>query len=118
MSGYRLLFGYFSIGIADDDSSESLLQVVDIACQTQNCHDLGRNSDIVSVLTRHTVGSAAKSVHNISKLAVVHVHAASPGDLSRVDVQLVALEDVVVDHSRKQVVRCSDRMEVAGEMQV
>ena len=94
------------------------LQVCDVICQAQNCHDLGCNGDVVAVLSRHSVGLSAKSVYYVTQLTVIHIHASSPGDLSRVDVQLIALEDVVVDHCCQQVVCCADRMEVAGEMKV
>ena len=49
---------------------------------------------------------------------VVHVERALPGDAPRVDAELVAPIDVVVDQRRQQVVRGADRVEVAGEMQV
>ena len=118
MCGNRFLLGNFSIGVSYDDAAQSCLQVVDIACQTQNCHDLGCYGDVVAVLTGHSVCSSAEAVHYVSQLAVVHIHTSSPGDLSGVDVQLIALEDVVVNHGCQKVVGCSDRVEVACEVQV
>src|SRR5699024_3155777 len=118
MSRYRFLLGYFSVCITDNDPAQSCLQVVDIAGQTQYCHDLGGNGDVVAVLTGHAVGSSAQAVHHVSQLTVVHIHASSPGDLSGIDVQLVALENMVVQHGCQQVVGCADGMEVAGEVQV
>ena len=50
--------------------------------------------------------------------AVVHVETAAPGDAARVDAELVAPIDVVVDHRGEQVVRGADRVEIAGEMEV
>ena len=49
---------------------------------------------------------------------VVHVDGAAPGDAARIDVELVAPIDVVVDHRREQIVGGADRVEVAGEMEV
>ena len=115
---YGLLLGSFSVCIADDDSRQSLLQVCDIACQTQNRHNLGSYGDIIAVLSGHSVGLSAKAIHDVTKLTVIHVHTSSPGDLSRVDVQSVALENMVVNHGCQQVVGCSDCMEVAGEVKI
>ena len=115
---YRLLLGSFSICIAYDDPCKSLLEIGDIACQAEHCHDLGCYRDIVAVLSRHAVCLSAKTVYHVSKLSVVHVHAASPGDLARVDVQRVALEDVVVDHRCQQVVCRADRVEVTCKVKV
>ena len=50
--------------------------------------------------------------------AVVHVEAAAPGDAARVDAELVAPIDVVVDHRGQQIVGGADGVEIAGEMQV
>ena len=54
----------------------------------------------------------------MAQLAVVHVDGALPGDGLGIDVELVALLDVVVEHGREQVVGSTDGMEVAGEVQV
>ena len=55
---------------------------------------------------------------DLAQRAVVHVHDAAPDDAARVDVELVAPVDVVVDHRRQQVVRRGDGVEVAGEVEV
>ena len=117
-SGNRLLLGNLSVCISDDNSCKSFLQVCDVLSQTQNSHNLGCYGDIVAVLSRHTVGLSAKSVYYVTQLTVIHIYASSPGNLSRVDVQSVALEDVVVNHRCQQVVRCADCVEVAGEVKV
>ena len=117
-SSYRFLLCYFTICITNDDSGKSLLKVCNITCQTQNCHNLRCNGDIISVLSRHSIGLSAKSVYYITKLTVIHIHTSSPCDLSRVDVQRIALEDMVVDHCCQQVVSCTDCMEVTGEMKI
>ena len=116
--GYRLLFCHFTVCISNDDTSQTFFQVVDIACQTQNCHNLTCYGDIVTVFSRHTIGLSAESVYDITKLTVVHIYTTFPGDLSRVNVQSISLEDVVVDHGCQQVVSCADGMEVTGKVQV
>ena len=116
--GNRLLLGNFSVCISNNDICQTLLQVCNVICQAKDCHDLRCNRDIVAILSRHTVGLSAKSVYYKTKLTVIHIHTSSPGDLSRVDVQLVALVNMVVDHCCKKVICCADRMEVTGKVQV
>ena len=115
---YRFLLRNFTVCISDDDSGKTFFQVFDIACKTQNCHDLRSNSNVVAVFTRHTVCLSAKAVYYITKLTVIHIHTSSPCDLSRVNVKSVALENMVVDHCCKKVVCCADCMEVTCKMKV
>ena len=49
---------------------------------------------------------------------VVHIERMSPDDAPRVDIERVAPMHVVVEHRREQIMRRSDRVKIAGEMQV
>ena len=111
---YRL----FIIGICDYNARKTLLEVGDRGCEAEYRHDLRSNRDIIAVFTRYAVDSAAEAVRNITELAVIHIDAALPGNAARVNVQRIALIDVVIEHGSEQIVRSADRMEIAGEMQV
>ena len=113
-----LLLADFSVCIADDDPGESLLEVVDVAGKAKDCHDLGGNCDVIAVLAGRSVDSSAKTVHYEAKLTVVHVHASLPCDLAGIDIELISLIDVVVDHSCQQVVCGADRVEVTCEVEI
>ena len=54
----------------------------------------------------------------MAQLTVIHIHHTPPDYLAGVDVQRVALMNVVVDQSGHQVVRNADCMEITGEVQV
>ena len=110
--------GLLVVGVADDDLSETLLQILDRGGETEHRHDLGRNGDVVAVLTRYAVDAAAEAVGHVAQLTVVHIDTALPRNAARVDVQRVALIDVVVEHCGKQIVRRADRVEVTRKMQV
>ena len=105
-------------GVSNHQTSQTVLKVGDVGSQAQNSHDLGSNGDVVAILTGHAVGLAAHAVNNITQLTVVHIDAASPGDLAGVDAQSVALVDVVIQHGSQQVVCSTDCVEVTGEVQV
>ena len=94
------------------------LRSVDVAGEAQHRHDLGGHGDVEAVLAGHAAAFAAEAVHDVAQLAVVHVHAALPGDLLGVDAQGVALLDVVVQHGGQQVVGGADGVEIAGEVKV
>ena len=104
--------------VADDDLAQALLKVVDARGQAQDCHDLGGNGDVEAVLTRHALGLAANAVDNMAQLTIVHVDDALPGDALDVDAELVALLNMVVEHSGQQVVGGTDGMEVTGKVKI
>ena len=85
--GNRLLLSYLAVCIANDNSCKPLLQVCNVACQTQNRHNLGCYCNIIAVLSGHSIGLSAESVHYVTKLTVIHIHTSSPGNLSRINVQ-------------------------------
>ena len=64
------------------------------------------------------VAGAAERTDDVAQRAVVHVDDALPLDAPDVDVELVAVMDVVVDHRGEQVVGERDGREVAGEVEV
>ena len=77
-----------------------------------------RHGDVEAGFAREAVGGAAERGDDLAQRPVVHVDGAAPGDAARVDVELVAPIDVIVDHRREQVVGGADGVEVAGEMEI
>ena len=110
--------GLAVVGVGDHDAAQALLEVHEVGREAEDGHDLGGHGDVETVLARHAVGDAAEAVDDLAQLAVVHVHRTLPYDAARVDAQLVALLDVVVEHGREQVVGVLDGVEVAREVQV
>ena len=104
--------------VAHDDARQALLQVHQVGGQAEDCHNFGGNGDVKAVFPGHALHPAANAVDDVAELPVVHVHAATPGDVLHVDVQLVPLLDVVVQHRGQQVVGCADGVEVTGEVEV
>ena len=105
-------------GIADDDFTEPLLQVVEIPGQAEDRHHFGGDRDVEAGLARIAVGDAAERTDYLAQRTVVHVHDAAPGDAARVDGERVAPIDVIVDQRRQQVMRRRYGVEVAGEVQI
>ncbi len=95
-------------GVTHNQPSQAGLQVRDVGGQAENCHDLGGDGDVVAVLTRGAIDAAAEAVDDEAELAVVHIDAAAPGDAARVDVQAIALINMVIQHGSQQVVGSAD----------
>ena len=110
--------GLAVVGVGHDHAAQAGLEVGEVGGQAEGGHDLGGHGDVEAVLAGHAVGDAAHAVDDVAELAVVHVDAAAPDDAARVDVELVALLDVVVEHGGDEVVGSADGVEVAGEVQV
>ena len=106
------------VGVAHNDAGEPLLQVLQAGSQAQHRHNLGGHGDVEAVLPGHPLHPAPQAVHDVSELPVVHVHAPPPGDFLGVDAQGIPLLDVVVQHSRQQVVCRANGMEVPGKVEV
>ena len=106
------------VGVADDDATQPLAHVLQRRREGQDHHHLAGRGDVEPGLPRHAVGARAEPDHDVAQRAVVDVQHASPGDRARVDAELVAVVQVVVDHRGEHVVRRRDGVEVAGEVQV
>ena len=89
---------------ADHDLTEPRLEVGDRGGQAENRHHLRCHSDVKTALPRVTVRGAAQPEDDLAQGAVIHVQHALPADATRVDVQRVAVFDVIVDHRGEQIV--------------
>ena len=110
--------GSSGAGVGNHHAAQPGLQIRQAAGQAEHRHDLRGHGDVKAVLPGHAVDLAAQAADDIAQLPVIHVHAALPGDAPHVDVQLVALLNVVVQHGGQQVVGRADGVEVAGEVEV
>ena len=104
--------------VADDDVADAALEVGPRLGQAEDRHQLGGHHDVEAVLAGEAVGVTAHGHDDLAQGAVVGVEHALPRHAAHVDVELVAVVDVVVDEGREQVVGRGDRGEVAGEVQV
>ena len=110
--------GALVAAVGDDDVAEALLQILEVGREAEDRHDLGGDGDVEAGFARKAVGDAAERADDLAQRPVVHVHDAPPRDAARVDAELVAPVDVVVDQRREQVVRGGDGVEIAGEVEV
>ncbi len=102
----------------DGDRAEALPQILEVGRDGDDRHHLGGGGDVEAGLARVAVRAAAEADHGVAQGAVVDVEAAPPRDRERVDAELVAVQDVRVEHRGEQVVRGADRVDVAGEVEV
>ena len=98
--------------------AETLAEIGAAVGEREDGHDLGGGGDHEPGLARGPVLAAAEPGGDAAQRAIVHVHAARPQDLLRIDPQLVAEVQMRVEQRGQQVVRRGDGVEVAGEVQV
>jgi hypothetical protein len=103
---------------ADDDSRQSLLEILRTRREGDDRHHLARRNDDETLLARNAVAHATESDDAVAERPVVHVDRARPADAARIDAEVVALMQMVVEHRREERVRARDRMEVAREVKV
>ena len=103
---------------AEDDLAQPLAQVHERRGQAEDGHDLAGHHDVETILAWLAVHVAAQAHDGAAQGPVVHVHHPLPVDAGGINVQFVAVVDVVVDSGRQQVVGLADGSEVAGEMEV
>ena len=118
--GVQLASGDGLIGarVANNDAGQALFEVGDARSQAENRHDFGSDGDVETVLAGHARSLAAHAAHDVAQLAIVHVDYALPRDAAHIEPERVALVNVVVDHGGKQVVRSTNSVEVAREVQI
>jgi len=104
--------------VGDDDVPQPLLQVGQVLRQAEDGHHFGGDGDVETVLARVAIADAAEAVDNMPQRTVVHVDYPFPGHAARIDTQLVAPVDVVIEHCGEQVVGRRDRVKIAGEVEV
>ena len=110
--------GLVGTRVANDNAGQALFEVGNARSQAENSHDFGSDGDIKTVLTGHARSLSAHAAHDMAQLAIVHVDHALPCDATHVEPERVALVNVVVDHGGKQIVRSTNGMEVAREVQI
>jgi len=104
--------------VCHQDLAQAFLQVCQVRCQAQDCHNLGGNGDLESVAPGNTVHLAAQTNDDVPQRTVVHVQHTLEHNPALVDAQHIALLHMVIQHSTQQVVCRSDGVHIAGEVQV
>ena len=113
-NGYRLAI----IGVGNNHSAQALFKIFDAGSKAEYSHNLGRNGNIKAVLSWHAVSNAAKSVNNVSELAIIHVYAAFPHHAAWINVETVALLDMVIQHGCTEIVCSANSVEVTSKVKV
>ena len=105
--------------IADEDAAEPVPEVLEVAGQTEDGHDLAGRGDVEARLPGDPLERAANAGDDVAEDAVVHVDRPPDDDVLRVEKPAGAVEmDVVVGHRGKKVLGRGDGVKVAGEMEV
>ena len=101
---------------AEDDPRQTGLEIFEIQGQTQDGHHFGGHRDVEAALPRNAF--AVEADFDAPQGAIVQIDHPRPQDVLGVDVTVVAVEQVIVEHSRGKVVRRADGVHIAGEVEI
>ena len=116
----EVLRGHRPTGVREphDDAPQALAQVGQRAGQREHHHHLAGRGDVETGLARNAVDPRPEPLDDAAQGPVVDVEDPPPRDAADVEVQRVAVVQVVVEHGREQVVGGGHGVEVTGEVQV
>ncbi len=114
LRGHRVAVGV----VADGDGAEALPQVVQVAADRQQGHDLAGGGDVEPGLALDAVDRSALADGDVAQRPVVHVDRPPPRDPLEVQAQRVAVLQGGVEHRGQQVVGGADGVHVPREMEV
>jgi hypothetical protein len=100
------------------DPAEARTQVVQIAREGEDRHDLRCGRDDERALAGDPVGPTPEAHDRVPQLAIVDIERPRPRDRRGVDVERVAVVERCIERGRQEVVRRGHGMEVAVEVQV
>ena len=104
--------------IADENTSQPLPQVLQVFGQAQNSHHFAGHADLEPIQTGGAIGLAAQADFNFSQRAVIHIHAAAEHNALGIQLQGIALMNVVIDEGRKEVIGRRNGMNIPGKVQI
>ena len=117
---FQVLGGDIFAGLilTDHNASQTLAEVRVRGGQGHDDHNLAGGGDIKGRLASHAINCATQARDDVAQRAVINVQNARPRDGAFLDVELISLMQVVIDHCRQQVVCSCDRVEIAGQVQI
>src|SRR5215212_1557073 len=117
---HEVLCGHgVSVGVATDNNPpEAAAHIVKRGGEREDRHSLRGRRDVEAGLARDAVGVGAQPNDYIPQGSIVYVHHPPPGNALQLEVEGVALVEVVVDHGGELVVGLGYRVDVAGDVQI
>ena len=104
--------------VSNNNLCQTVLQIFHIICQAKNSHDLRGNRDDKVIFTYNPIHLVAKADNNISENTIIHIETSFPDNLSGIDIQCIALLDVIVHHCCQKIVGRCNGMKITCKMQV
>ena len=104
--------------VSYDDFSQTLLHILQIAGQAKNGHHLRGYGNIEACLSWYTMSLATKTNDHIAERSVVQIQNPLPSYTAYINIQRIALLDVVIYNCCQQIVGCCNSMKITSKMQV
>ena len=118
--GIQVASGYWLgvVGVAHRDVTQALLQIGEVRSETQNCHDFRGCRDGEAGLSWYAVGRSTQPSDDVAQGAVIDIDTTLPCHATRIDVERIALMDVVINDGGQRIGGCGDSVKITGEVEV
>ena len=104
--------------MTDNDAAKALTQITVRGRQGHDDHDFAGCSDVERSLASYSVDCPAEAGYDVAERAIIDVKDARPRDRTLLEVQLVSLVEVIVNHCGQEIVCRGDCVEVSGQVQI
>ena len=96
----KVLCGHVFSGLVltDNDAAKALTQVTIRGRQGHDDHDFAGCSDVERSLASHSVDCPAQADYDVAERSIIDVKDARPRDRTLLEVQLISLVEVIVNH--------------------
>ena len=102
----------------DHNAAKTRSKIGKIGCERKYSHNFTGNGDHRFGFTDDTVLTTTETDDRLTNRAITDVNDARPGDAAQVDVECVAVMQVIVEECRGEIMRGANRVHITGEVQV
>src|SRR5699024_3099656 len=109
---------FFIVCVANYDICNFFLEIDEVSCKAEYSHDLTGHCNIEAIFSWNTACYTPEADVYLTQCAVIHIHDTLPGYATRIDIQFVAVMQMIVDECSQCIVGSRDCMEVTVEVEV
>ena len=82
--------------VGNHDISEATLEILKRCCEAENRHHLGGHHDVETIFSWISVSWPAEGDHDVAERTVVHINHTLPGDSANINVESIAVVNVII----------------------
>ena len=88
--------GFVIASVAYNDFIQARFKIIQIRGEAEDSHHLGRDCNVIAILSREAIAWAAESTVNAPQSSIIHIGDTFPHDASSINFKAVAPVDVII----------------------